>query len=85
MARKNEYLERCAVECANILPHYKVLEVGFAHGLGLQYAAEKSMSMNMNICSVEMSCEEAENVVLFKKSTPRQTMVAAYYFYRFEI
>ena len=45
MARKNEYLERCAVECANILPHYKVLEVGFAHGLGLQYAAEKSKSM----------------------------------------
>ncbi|XP_067938098.1 uncharacterized methyltransferase YdaC-like [Watersipora subatra] len=41
MAKRNDYLERCAVECACLSPTDTVLEIGFGHGLGLKYAAQK--------------------------------------------
>lgn len=42
MERKNRYLIQKAVEHSNIQPHDSVLEVGFGHGAGLKFAAEKS-------------------------------------------
>lgn len=45
MERRNEYLERKAVDHLHIKPDDVVLEVGFGHGKGLQYAAKQSKYM----------------------------------------